>query len=88
MLDDMTLPEAVAEVNRYSRKSVVLASDPAVHVLRVSGVYRAGDSEGFARAVAALHGLAVRPEGDGLMIQPAPADAGRATGEVAPRAGR
>lgn len=68
-LDDVTLAEAVAEMNRYSRTRIVLETHPRIAPLRVSGVYRAGDSEGFANAVAALHGLQARRQDDRLVIR-------------------
>jgi len=67
-LDDVSLTEAVAEMNRYSRRQIVLEPDLRLASLRVSGVYRAGDNEGFARAVAALHGLEVERQDDRLVI--------------------
>ncbi|KQY88241.1 FecR domain-containing protein [Pelomonas sp. Root1444] len=57
VFDDAPLVEAVAEMNRYSRVPIVLSGDGYGSRLRVSGLYRTGDSNGFARAVAALHGL-------------------------------
>ncbi|RZI59604.1 MAG: DUF4880 domain-containing protein [Rubrivivax sp.] len=60
VFDDVSLPEAVGEMNRYNREPIVLASDAALSRLRVSGSYRAGDSDGFARAAAMLHSLVVR----------------------------
>lgn len=60
VFDDVSLPEAVGEMNRYNREPIVLASDAALSRLRVSGSYRAGDSDGFARAAAMLHGLVMR----------------------------
>lgn len=85
-LDDVSLFEAVAEVNRYGSKPIVLADDPAVRAVRVSGVYRAGDSEGFAMAVAALHGLEVRLGRDHLLIQQGQAAAAGSSGEDPRRA--
>lgn len=70
-LEDVALADAVSEVNRHGRRLVALVDDPALRALRVSGVFRAGDSEGFARAVAALHGLEVRDDGARLVIQAA-----------------
>jgi len=62
--DDASLADAVAEMNRYNRTPIVLVGGASIAQLRVSGLYRTGDSAGFARAVAALHGLVVRePEG-------------------------
>lgn len=60
VFDDAVLADAVAEMNRYSRTPIVLLDAPALAGLRVSGLYRTGDIAGFARAVAALHGLALR----------------------------
>lgn len=70
-LEDVALDDAVSEVNRHGRRLVALADDPTLRDLRVSGVFRAGDSEGFARAVSALHGLEVRDDGARLVIQAA-----------------
>ena len=60
VFDDVSLPEAVTEMNRYNREPIVLVGDAALSRLRVSGSYRAGDSDGFAHAAAALHGLHMR----------------------------
>jgi transmembrane sensor len=59
VFDDAALPDAVAEMNRYTRTPIVLLDASALAGLRVSGLYRTSDSAGFARAVAALHGLSV-----------------------------
>lgn len=61
---DLSLREAAAEMNRYTRAPVVLVGDVAE--LRISGSYRTGDTLGFAQAVAELHGLKVR-EHDGRL---------------------
>lgn len=58
VFDNISLPEAVDEMNRYTRTPMVLIGDASA--LRVSGLYQTSDSPGFARAVAALHGLDVR----------------------------
>ena len=58
MLDRTTLADAVAEMNRYDERMVVI-DDPGVAALRISGIYHAGDSEGFAETVARLYGLHV-----------------------------
>lgn len=55
---DTSLAVAAAELNRYSRQRIVLA-DPAIGAIRVSGVVRAGDSAGFAEAVATANRLRV-----------------------------
>lgn len=63
VLDDVSLADAIADMNRYSRVQVMLGHSEALAAMRVSGAFRAGDNEAFARAVATLHGLAVRPTG-------------------------
>lgn len=57
VFDNVSLPEAVSEMNRYTRTPIVLIGDASK--LRVSGLYHTSDSPGFARAIAALHGLQV-----------------------------
>jgi len=60
VFDGVSLPDAVAEMNRYSRTQIVLLDPSGLAKLQVSGIYRTGDTAGFANAVAALHGLDVR----------------------------
>jgi len=56
VFEDTPLAEAIAEMNRYS--PVVLAMDvPQGFAYPVSGVFRSGDSEAFAKAVADIYGL-------------------------------
>jgi transmembrane sensor len=66
MFDDIDLADAIKELNRYNRTQIVLVGDASLGKLRVSGVYRTGDTAGFARAVATLHGLVVH-ERDGRL---------------------
>jgi transmembrane sensor len=66
VFDDVALAEAVAEMSRYDRTPVVVVGLGSAADLRVSGVFRTGDTAAFARAVAALHGLVVR-ERDGRL---------------------
>ncbi|OYU28009.1 MAG: iron dicitrate transport regulator FecR [Burkholderiales bacterium PBB2] len=68
--DDVTLNEAVDEMNRYSSKPIVIVEAARLKALRVSGLFRTGDSASFARAVAALHGLGVRERSDRLELAP------------------
>uniref|UniRef100_UPI0037C8FD1B FecR family protein n=1 Tax=Roseateles sp. TaxID=1971397 RepID=UPI0037C8FD1B len=72
IFDDASLLEAVAEMNRYSAMPIRLASSGGLGGLRVSGSFRTGDSVGFVRAVAVLHGLVVRELPDGLELVPEP----------------
>ena len=66
VFDNLSLPEAVAEVNRYTRKQIVLVGD--MSSLHVSGLFQTSDSTGFAHAVAALHGLTVREQAGRLEL--------------------
>lgn len=56
MLDETLLSEAVAEMNRYDKKQIVI-DDDTIASLPVSGVYRTGDSLGFARMAARMYGI-------------------------------
>lgn len=53
MFDDEPLSEAVAEMNRYSQRPLVIA-DAGLGAMRISGVYGTGDTEAFAKSVATL----------------------------------
>jgi transmembrane sensor len=65
-LDEQTLGEAAAVMNRYSVEQIEI-TDPAVAALRVSGQFRAGESQRFAETLAEMRGLeAVR---DGARIE-------------------
>jgi transmembrane sensor len=70
MLDDTPLTDAVAEMNRYN-KSALIIDESRIAGLRVSGIYHAGDSEGFAQTVANLYGLHVRETGDQIHLSSA-----------------
>lgn len=61
IFDETLLSDAVAEINRYYKAPLVI-DDAHVAQLPVSGIYRTGDSPGFARIVAQMYGLAVAEE--------------------------
>ncbi|MGN6830709.1 FecR family protein [Paucibacter sp. M5-1] len=71
VFDNVTLPQAVAEMNRYSAMPISVADAGALASLRVSGVFKTGDNLGFARALAKLHGLLVRELPNRLELVPA-----------------
>lgn len=50
VISDEPLLEAVEELNRYSTRKIIV-DDPALATTRVSGIFRPGDLEGFARAL-------------------------------------
>jgi transmembrane sensor len=64
-IDDMTLAEAVTELNRYSELKLIVEGKAAD--IRVGGVFSVTDSRALGRAVALTHGLDLREE-HGLMI--------------------
>ena len=53
VFDDQTLASAVAAMNRYTRRPIVIA-DESLASLRISGVYGTKDPEAFARSVTIL----------------------------------
>jgi transmembrane sensor len=70
VFDDVPLSEAAAEMNRYSRRPIVLLGDVSSKALRVSGLFRTGDNVAFARAAAALHRLVVHDRKDHIELAP------------------
>jgi transmembrane sensor len=56
LFDNNTLSEAVAEMNRYDERQLII-DDPDLTHLLVSGIYRSGDSASFARGLGELHGV-------------------------------
>jgi transmembrane sensor len=67
IFDDDTLGNAVAEVNRYSTKKIVLA-DPRLASLRMSGVFIAGHSESFVETVTGNFPIKVIADSDGKLL--------------------
>lgn len=68
VFDATLLRDAVAEMNRYSRTKIVLVDGLAESNLRVGGLFRTGDSDDFAHAVANLHGLRVKADAGRLEL--------------------
>jgi len=64
---DTPLSEAIAEVNRYGQERVVV-NDARLGALPISGVFATDNSAEFAAAVAQLHGLRVRKDGEALLL--------------------
>jgi transmembrane sensor len=65
--DNDTLPVAAAELNRYSKKQIVVR-DPKVAALRVTGQFRTGDPERFVRVLEEIHSVRTVVEGDEIEI--------------------
>jgi len=71
VLDNAALKDAVAELNRYSSVVLSIEGEGAAD-LPVSGIFRTGDSESFAIAVATLYGLAIVREPQKLVLSGKP----------------
>lgn len=61
------LAEAVAEMNRYSRKPISI-DDPALNILRIDGEFNAGDTTAFANALSAVYGVKAHNEDGKLKL--------------------
>ncbi|WP_029907551.1 FecR family protein [Caulobacter sp. UNC358MFTsu5.1] len=73
---DARLADAVAEVNRYSRRQVVLGPGAPANE-RINGVFDAGDLEAFVTGMAAALDLRSAPRADGgFELTPRPAPTG------------
>lgn len=68
IFDDVSLLDAVAEINRYGGPPLAVA-DPALAELRVSGVFATRAPQEFAATMAQLHKLTVSRRGAGLALE-------------------
>jgi transmembrane sensor len=66
VFDDTPVSEALSQMQRYSRQTVTI--DPAVAQIRVSGVFTAGDLEGFVSALKSYYPVTLKADGQGGMI--------------------
>ena len=66
-LDDFTLADAVAEMNRHSSRQIRL-QDPQLAQLRISGVFRAGEQEAFVSALESYFPITVQRNGDAEIV--------------------
>lgn len=57
--DDAPIGDAIAELNRYSAKPIVVR-DPRVADMRISGIVKTGDADAFAALVGAMLPVAAR----------------------------
>jgi transmembrane sensor len=70
ILDKTPLAEAIAELNRYDKVQLVI-DDPGIAALPISGIYQAGDSKGFARAMAKLYDLELAEQSSQIHLRAA-----------------
>jgi transmembrane sensor len=66
-LDSTPLADAVVEMNRYSTIRLIV-EDPRAAAIRISGVFRVGDSQDFAQAVARTYHLQLRSDSHGIVL--------------------
>jgi transmembrane sensor len=87
-LDNTLLADAVAEMNRYSAVQLRIER-PEAAAVRVSGVFRAGDSMSFARAVSQTYGLQPVEQSKSILLMgiPEKAEAMRAPVSIEPDTG-
>jgi transmembrane sensor len=67
VFDSTRLDAAVAEVNRYATRKLVLGS-PGLAKLRISGTFSVDDSTAFARAVAQMLSLKMTISADAILL--------------------
>ena len=66
-LEDLSLAEAVAEMNRHSPVQISVA-DPQIASLRVNGMFRAGEPRAFVGALEQYFPIAARDYGDTQIV--------------------
>lgn len=71
ILDDTPLQAAVIEMNRYNETKLIVA-DPDAATLPINGLFQAGDSTHFAKAVAQAYGLTVIERGNDIILSGKP----------------
>lgn len=71
VLNDTPILDAVAEMNRYDKMTIVV-DDPGMAALTISGLYRAGDNEGFAKSIAKIYQLDVESRDNQLRLRAKP----------------
>lgn len=71
ILDDTPLQAAVTEMNRYNETRLIVA-DPHAAALPINGLFQAGDSRHFAKAVAQAYGLVVIERGNEIVLSGKP----------------
>ena len=76
VFDDEPLAYAVAQANRYSTRRIVLATAPLGN-LRISGVFRAGETEEFAHAISSYFPVRAQREENGDYLLSAKSEAVR-----------
>lgn len=81
-LEEAPLAEAARDMNRYSTLKIRI-EDPQAARLRINGVFRTGDTAGFAAAVARSYGLGTRRGEHEIVLTGVPVE--KALSTAAPR---
>lgn len=69
VFDDRPLGEAVAEINRYNARAIVI-DDPQIATLKISGVFGTGDPEAFVQTVQTILPVEIAAQdGDMLLLK-------------------
>jgi transmembrane sensor len=68
IFDHTPLEEAAAEFNRYNKVKIVVKSVQAARI-PIGGIFRIGDSESFAQAMAASYDLKISKSQDELLLE-------------------
>jgi transmembrane sensor len=67
VFEDEPMQLAIDRINRYAQKPLVIA-DPAVARMRISGVFRAGDTDALLEGLAAAFGVEARQGADAISL--------------------
>jgi transmembrane sensor len=66
--EDVDLEHALIEVNRYTRTPVVL-EDPSLGTVRVSGVFRIGETDALLQALETAFGIRAERSGASIKLR-------------------
>lgn len=78
VLKDAPLNSATAEMNRYNKVPIVI-EDPQSRELLINGLFQAGDSVSFAKAVAHIYGLTIVEQESRIVLRGEPTQNVQAT---------
>ena len=74
--EDLPLSQALAEFNRYTRTPIVIR-DASLAQLRVTGIFRIGETDALLRALDTAFGIRAHPDVAAIELEAGQADAGR-----------
>ena len=80
VFDNHSLPEVVAELNRYSDKKIIIA-DRSLRSIRVTGVFNAGDNRSAIRALKTYFSMSLSTDPRGNFVLKANTDVANVPGD-------